>query len=479
VEAGSVRLLNVRSIRTYIAVTVLVLLTRAGQAQTIPDQVDAILSGLPGNTWSALVEDVTGSAASYERNPDTGLAPASNTKLFTTSAALGLLGTNYTFETRVFYEGTLTNGVITGNLNLVCEHDPTWNTTVFRSARAPLDHIAAQLKALGVTSVASNVQCYGVCAYNLSATGFLGATTTEAKNAAAAAAFLAALQAGGIAVSGSSAGQTGFSAPGTLLYTHHSSDLAYQGRPLRLGVACIPLLKVSHNVMADLLCRHLGWKLGAEDSYAAGTAQVLGWLGHVPGLSTNGMAMNDGSGLSRANRFSARQCVAITRYMLPAFPIWDEGLPIGCVDGTIRRRFCGTDGEREVHAKTGSLRSAISLSGYVNNVYDDQRYLFSFIANRTNIDQTATRQAIDNAVVLFSGPFRVVQPQVSWADSAVTFTWPASPGHSYRVQFKNTLSDPSWETLGSDITAASTTASGTDPGFGGVPQRFYRILLMR
>jgi hypothetical protein len=36
-----------------------------------------------------------------------------------------------------------------------------------------------------------------------------------------------------------------------------------------------------------------------------------------------------------------------------------------------------------------------------------------------------------------------------------------------------------WETLGSDITAASTTASGTDPGFGGVPQRFYRILLMR
>jgi hypothetical protein len=231
--------------------------------------------------------------------------------------------------------------------------------------------------------------------------------------------------------------------------------------------------------MADLLCRHLGWKLGAEDSYAAGTAQVLGWLGHVPGLSTNGMAMNDGSGLSRANRFSARQCVAITRYMLPAFPIWDEGLPIGCVDGTIRRRFCGTDGEREVHAKTGSLRSAISLSGYVNNVYDDQRYLFSFIANRTNIDQTATRQAIDNAVVLFSGPFRVVQPQVSWADSAVTFTWPASPGHSYRVQFKNTLSDPSWETLGSDITAASTTASGTDPGFGGVPQRFYRILLMR
>jgi D-alanyl-D-alanine carboxypeptidase len=451
----------------------------AGHAQTIPDQVDALLSALPGNTWSALVENDSGTATYYERNPDTGLAPASNTKLFTTAAAFGLLGTNYTFETRIYYDGVVTNGTVTGNLSLVCEHDPTWNTTVFRSARAPLNHIAAQLKALGITTVASNVQCYGVCACNFGSTSFLAASSTESKNAAAAAAFIAALQAKGIVVSGSAVGQAGFTAPGTLLYTHHSSDLTYQDRPLRLGVACIPLLKVSHNVMADLLCRHLGWKLSADDSYAAGTAQVLGWLSQVPGLRTNGMAMNDGSGLSRGNRFSARQCITLTRYMLGAFPVWDEGLPIGCVDGTIRRRFCDMDGAKEVHAKTGSLRTSIALSGYVNNKHDDQRYLFSFIANQTNIDQTATRQAIDNAVVLFSGPFRVVQPQVTWTASTVAFTWPAIPGHTYRVQFKRTLSDPDWQTLGSDITATGTTASGADASFSAVPQRFYRIWQVR
>ena len=468
-----------RSICAYIAVVVLVLLPGTGEAQTLSDQIDAILSALPGNAWTALVENDSGSVTYYERNPDTGLAPASNTKLFTTAAAFGLLGINYTFETRVYYDGTLTNGAVSGNLSFVCEHDPTWNTTVFRSARTPLDHIAAQLKALGVTSVASNVQCYGVCAYNFSSTDFLGASTTESKNAAAAAAFLAALRSRGIVVSGNAVGQTGFTAPGTLLYTHNSSDLTYQGRPLRLGVACIPLLKVSHNVMADLLCRHLGWKLSANDSYSAGTMQVLGWLSQMAGLRTNGMVMNDGSGLSRGNRFSARQCVELTRHMLAAFPTWDEGLPIGCVDGTIRRRFCGTDGEKAVHAKTGSLRTAISLSGYVNNQYDDQRYLFSFIGNRTNIDQTATRQALDNSVVLCGGPFRVLQPQVSWTGGSVAFTWPASPGHSYRVQIKHALSDPDWQTLGSDIIATDTTASASDPGFGGVPQRFYRIWLVR
>ena len=468
-----------RSICAYIAVLVLVLLPGAGHAQTLSDQIDAILSALPDNAWTALVENDTGSTTYYERDPDTGLAPASNTKLFTTAAALGLLGTNYAFETRIYYDGTLANGAVSGNLSLVCEHDPTWNTTVFRSARAPLDHIAAQLKTLGLASVASNVQCYGVCAYNLSSGGSLSANATESRNAAAAVAFRAALQVQGIVISGGAVGQTGFTAPGTSFYTHHSSDLAYQGRPLRLGVACIPLLKVSHNVMADLLCRHLGWKLGGSDSYSAGTTQVLGWLDHVAGLRTNGMVMNDGSGLSRGNRFSARQCVALTRYMLAASPGWDEGLPIGCVDGTIRRRFCGTDGAKEVHAKTGSLRTAIALSGYVNNQYDDQRYLFSFIGNRTNIDQTATRQAIDNSVMLFGGPFRVIQPQVSWTGGRVAFSWPASPGHVYRMQFKHTLSDPVWQTLGSDINVTGTTASGSDRGLSSVPQRFYRIWLAR
>jgi hypothetical protein len=228
--------------------------------------------------------------------------------------------------------------------------------------------------------------------------------------------------------------------------------------------------------MADLLCRHLGWKLGGGDSYAAGTTQVLRWLDHAAGIGTNGMVMNDGSGLSHDNRFSARQCVAVTRYMLTAFPGWAEGLPVGCVDGTLRRRFCGTDGAKEVHGKTGSLRTAISLSGYIDNRYDNERYLFSFIANQAAIDQNATRRAIDNSVVLFCGPFRLVQAQVSWINHAVNFTWAARPGLSYQVQFKDTLSDPAWQTLGSEITATNTTASESDWGFSGVSQRFYRVL---
>ena len=200
------------SVRAFLPVAVLALLCAPAGAQTIPDQIDSILarSAVATNTWTILVENVDGSVVYYQRNPTTGQAPASNTKMFTTAAAFGLLGTNYAFETRVYHEGTLSNGVLTGNLNLVSEHDMTWNTSVFSgNARAPLDRIATQLKALGLTNVSGNVQCYGMCAYNYGSTDNIGASTTQAKNQAAAAAFLAALTAQGITVTGSARGPDG------------------------------------------------------------------------------------------------------------------------------------------------------------------------------------------------------------------------------------------------------------------------------
>jgi len=232
-------------LRTFCGVVILIpaLHASVGSGQTISEKIDAILAAVPGNQWTALVENDSSSVVCYQRDPTNGLAPASNTKIFTTAAAFALLGTNYVFETRIYCDGTLTNGVLAGNLNLVCEHDPTWNTSVFLSAREPLDYIAAQLKTQGLTSVASNVQFYGACAFNLGSSDNLAARSTETRNAEAAAAFVAALRANGITVSGSAAGQTGFSAPGTLFYTHHSADLAREGNPLRLDIACIPLLR--------------------------------------------------------------------------------------------------------------------------------------------------------------------------------------------------------------------------------------------
>jgi D-alanyl-D-alanine carboxypeptidase len=463
----------------------LAVMTAVAAAQTIPDQIDSLLAGaaVAGNSWTILVENHDGSVIYYQRNSTTGLAPASNTKMFTTAAAFGLLGTNYAFATRIHLDGPLTAGVLTGNLNLVGEHDPTWNTSVFGSARAPLDFIATRLKLLGVTNVTGNVQCYGCCFYNLTSTDASnhdGANQLN-YNASAATAFVAALNAQGITVSGIPAGQTGFSPPGNLFYTYYSTNLTYGAKPLRLDVACTPLMKVSHNVMADGLLRHLGWKLGGVDSFAAGAARVLPWLRNTAGLTTNGIVMNDGSGLSHGNRFSARQHLALTRYMLGAFPSWDDTLPIGCVDGTLGSRFCSTDGSGTVHAKTGSLSISIALSGYLDNPYDNQRYLFSFLGNNSGgIDQTATRNAIDAAVVLFGARGVPISPQLLRVASrpdgtSLQLTW--SDEKFVRTGYRIYASSNAVN-FGPALNVAANVQSYVDPGLTPGTKRYYKVAVV-
>ncbi|MBA4149331.1 MAG: D-alanyl-D-alanine carboxypeptidase [Verrucomicrobia bacterium] len=453
-------------------------------AQNIPQQIDTILarSDLSGNSWTILIENESGTTRYYERTPTTGLAPASNTKMVTTAAAFALLGTNHFFESRVYRDGTFVNGTLTGNLNLVSEHDITWNTSVFGSgnARKALDFIAGKLKTNGLTQVIGNVQCYGVCYYGYGSTANVKGGTQATYNAEAATQFIAALQAQGITVSGSALGQGGFNPPGALFYTHKSTDLTYGGKPLRLDVACIPLNKVSHNPMADALLRHIGYKLSGTDTFAAGRARVFTWLQSI-GISTNNTTMNDGSGLSSGNRFSAQQLVSLTRYMVPAYPSWDTTLPIGCVDGTIGSRFCGTAGSGRVHAKTGSLSSSIALSGYIDNPNESHRYFFSFIANRSSINQSATRQAIDDCVVLMGGRGVPISPEIfsvtnNGTGNALIINWFnegfSRTGHRlYRspdgVNFDNFVN------LGANV--FSYTDLGLPPG----AKRFYRVAVLR
>src|ERR1035441_7564674 len=73
VANGLARRRDVRSIFTYLAMAIVVLSPGASLAQTLPDQIDAFLSALPDNTWSALVENEAGSVTYYERDADTGL----------------------------------------------------------------------------------------------------------------------------------------------------------------------------------------------------------------------------------------------------------------------------------------------------------------------------------------------------------------------------------------------------------------------
>ena len=100
-------------------------------AQTLPPEVDAALARakVPREALAALVLDaaplVSGKTApllSYRANAPAN--PASVMKLVTTYAALELLGPAYTWPTPVFVDGSIKDGVLTGNLIIQGRGDP-------------------------------------------------------------------------------------------------------------------------------------------------------------------------------------------------------------------------------------------------------------------------------------------------------------------------------------------------------------------
>jgi serine-type D-Ala-D-Ala carboxypeptidase/endopeptidase (penicillin-binding protein 4) len=99
----------------------------AAKPKALPDRIAAILAApdLERGFWGIEVTSVTTGKVLYSQNSDKLFTPASNTKLFTTAAALALIGPDYNFRTTVETTGELDKyGRLTGDLVLVGRGDP-------------------------------------------------------------------------------------------------------------------------------------------------------------------------------------------------------------------------------------------------------------------------------------------------------------------------------------------------------------------
>src|SRR5215467_1974553 len=90
-------------------------------------EISAVLSQPPLDRahWGVNVLDLDSGAALYAQNPGQLFIPASNTKLFTTAAALATAGPDYRFRTTVEAEGRIdARGRLLGDLVIVGRGDP-------------------------------------------------------------------------------------------------------------------------------------------------------------------------------------------------------------------------------------------------------------------------------------------------------------------------------------------------------------------
>lgn len=155
--------------------------------------------------------------------------------------------------------------------------------------------------------------------------------------------------------------------------------------------------KYSNNVMARQMLLTLGAEAyGAPATVEKGEAVVREWLAKQ-GLDFPELVIENGSGLSREERISARHLgqLLLKAYESPYMPEFIASLPILATDGTQRLRYGGGLAGR-AHLKTGSLNDVRAQAGMVLD-NKGRRHVVVILHNDTRADTAG--EAAQSAVL--------------------------------------------------------------------------------
>ena len=386
-----------RAVLTLLAVA---LLLPAGVAQADLKSSLTRYMRLAGSSSGAYVVNLSNGAKVFAWKASTPRILASNTKLFTSSAALARFGTDGTLGTEVLGDGELDdNGVWRGNLYLRGGGDPTFGSSTytrkFYGGGATVQQLAKLIDRAGVARVTGRVlgdesrqdslrggpdSGYGVSiwvgplsalSYNRGLANEGGSAFQTNPPAFAAARLDDALEARGIAVRRSPSARR---APGGLDVIA-SVDSPPMERIVKL------MDNPSDNFFAELLAKDIAMQVNGRGTTSAGAALVSGFARKLGARAR----LVDGSGLSRGNRASPYRVVRLLTAMAQRdeYPALLDALPIAGRDGTLVDRMRSGPARSRCHAKTGTLSDVSALSGYCEARSGDV-YGFSFLMNRVN-----------------------------------------------------------------------------------------------
>ena len=161
------------------------------------------------------------------------------------------------------------------------------------------------------------------------------------------------------------------------------------------------LNKQSQNLHAELLLRRVGLTTG-DGSREAGLAAVETMLADIA-IPRWSWDLFDGSGMSVYNRVTPRTVATLLSWTTqqPWSDAFRATLPIGGVDGTVRRRFTGTSLEGRIFAKTGTLMGTSALAGFMLTK-SGQTLIFSAFANERPSTAEPAIAALDSTLVTIS-----------------------------------------------------------------------------
>lgn len=126
----------------------------------LTDQINSIIygRGMNNSVWGIQIKNLQSGEILFESNAFSPVIPASNMKLYTTAAALELLGPHYRYQTDVFLRGQISNGALEGDIIVKGVGDPTFGRS---DNKAELEKTftdwAYSLKNMGIYTINGNL----------------------------------------------------------------------------------------------------------------------------------------------------------------------------------------------------------------------------------------------------------------------------------------------------------------------------------
>ena len=329
-------------------------------------------NGIPSNSVSVKIVDLADGETLVAHNENTPLVPASIMKSVTTAALLQSAGPNWRYHTRIYIDGPNDLGYLRGNVIVEGACDPTVNSEKEPFSEDIIEEIRYALESQRINRIEGRII--------IDENNFNGASHPSSWAKEDLKKYYGtgshAFNYGDNANGNNAVNQPGNNFINLLLTELNNNGIDIENKDIHEGRRIqihdhqsAPLDEImrscmmrSDNLFAESMLRTYCKLEGGDGSTVEATKKLMK-LWKESQLPLEGVAIFDGSGLSRSNRVTANFMSELLKKMSDN-PDYASFFPLAGQEGTLKKFLAGTPLDSYIAMKTGSMKGIQCYAGY-------------------------------------------------------------------------------------------------------------------